>query len=59
MALAALAVTLAPAVGSGAAPPKQPALATCFWEGPITMKRPTTRGFDGHYFNFPEESATY
>ncbi len=59
VALVALAVVLAPAAGSGAAPPKHPALATCFWEGPITMKRPTTRGFDGHYFNFPEESATY
>ena len=23
------------------------------------MKRPSTKGFDGHYFNFPEESATY
>ncbi len=50
---------------ASAAPPasqKQRAkheLATCFWEGPISMKRPTTRGFDGRYFNFPEESATY
>lgn len=34
-------------------------LATCFWEGPISTKRPTTRGFDGRNFNFPEESATY
>jgi hypothetical protein len=34
-------------------------LATCFWEGPISTKQPTTRGFDGRYFNFPEESATY
>jgi hypothetical protein len=34
-------------------------LATCFWDGPISMKRQTTRGFDGRYFNFPEESATY
>ena len=33
--------------------------ATCFWEGPISTKRKTTRGFDGRYFNFPEESATY
>ena len=23
------------------------------------MSRPTTAGFDGHFFNFPEESATY
>jgi hypothetical protein len=34
-------------------------LATCFWEGPISTERPTTRGFDGRNFNFPEESATY
>jgi hypothetical protein len=34
-------------------------LSTCFWEGPISTKRPTTRGFDGRNFNFPEESATY
>jgi hypothetical protein len=34
-------------------------LASCFWEGPISTKRPTTRGFDGRTFNFPEESATY
>jgi len=33
--------------------------ATCFWEGPISTKRETTRGFDGRTFNFPEESATY
>src|SRR3954462_16016776 len=35
------------------------ALASCFWEGPISTKQPTTRGFDGRNFNFPEESATY
>lgn len=34
-------------------------LATCFWEGPISTDRPTTRGFDGRNFNFAEESATY
>jgi hypothetical protein len=34
-------------------------LATCFWEGPISTKQPSTRGFDGRNFNFPEESATY
>lgn len=28
-------------------------------EGPISTRRPTTRGFDGRNFNFPEESATY
>ena len=22
-------------------------LATCFWEGPVSMKRPSSRGFDG------------
>ncbi len=44
-----------PATSAPAAEP----LATCFWEGPISMKRPTSRGFDGRGFNFPEESATY
>jgi hypothetical protein len=34
-------------------------LATCFWEGPISTRRESTRGFDGRNFNFPEESATY
>ena len=34
-------------------------LATCFWEGPISTNQPSTRGFDGRNFNFPEESATY
>lgn len=49
------------AVSTSAAPRRAtgPALATCLWEGPISMKRPTTRGFDGHNFNFPEKSATY
>ena len=41
--------------GAAAAEP----LATCFWEGPVSMKRPSSRGFDGHFFNYPEESATY
>jgi hypothetical protein len=41
------------------APAAEPPLATCFWEGPISTTRPTTRGFDGRNFNFPEESATY
>src|SRR5437764_9005144 len=36
-----------------------PRLAPCLWEGPISTRRPTTRGFDGRDFNFPEESATY
>ena len=44
---------------SAAGPSAKPALHTCFWEGPISMKRHSSRGFNGHYFNFPEESATY
>jgi hypothetical protein len=56
----AVIVAIAAASGGGARvtaashPP-----ATCFWEGPISTKRPSTRGFDGRNFNFPEESATY
>ena len=50
-----LAVALAAAPPAEAAPP----LATCFWEGPISTQQPSTRGFDGRNFNFPEESATY
>jgi hypothetical protein len=38
---------------------RAPRAATCFWEGPVSTHRPTTRGFDGRNFNFPEESATY
>ena len=49
-----VAVVAAPAPAAAAEP-----LATCFWEGPVSMKRPTSRGFDGRGFNFPEESATY
>ena len=52
-----LAVDL-PAAAPRAAKGKH-ALATCFWEGPISTKRKSTRGFNGRYFNFPEESATY
>jgi hypothetical protein len=62
---AAAAALLAGLAGSGGAAGK-PApkaakhpLATCFWEGPISTRRPSTRGFDGRNFNFPEESATY
>ncbi len=59
-----LVASAAAALGaSGSSPPHQPAakpaLATCFWEGPISTRRPSTRGFDGRTFNFPEESATY
>ena len=54
--------TLVLALASGApaahAQNQQP-LATCFWEGPISTNRLTTRGFDGRNFNFPEEAATY
>ncbi len=53
---------MALALASAAAAPVAPAappLATCFWEGPISTNQPTTRGFDGRNFNFPEESATY
>jgi hypothetical protein len=46
---------VAVARAAGAAEP----LATCFWEGPISTKQRSTGGFDGRYFNFPEESATY
>lgn len=49
-----IAAVAAPAPAHAAEP-----LATCFWEGPVSMKRPTSRGFDGRGFNFPEESATY
>jgi hypothetical protein len=52
-ALALLALT--PSVAAAQERP----LATCFWEGPISTDRPSTRGFDGRNFNFPEESATY
>ena len=60
-ALIALTALLAFARPGGAedASRRAPALSTCFWEGPISMKQPSSRGFDGRYFNFPEESATY
>ena len=57
-AAAACLTTVAFAAPSGGVPAQGP-LASCFWEGPISMKEPTTRGFDGHNFNYPEESATY
>lgn len=59
LALCAVAASMLPPAVAGAPKPRSPALATCFWEGPISTKRPSTRGFDGRYFNFPEESATY
>ena len=57
--IAAGAIALPVALTGAAEPPGQPAVATCFWEGPISTDRPTTKGFDGRDFNFPEESATY
>src|SRR3954454_22718490 len=57
VALAAFAGMLG--AGGGPARAADHALATCFWEGPISTRQPTTRGFDGRNFNFPEESATY
>jgi hypothetical protein len=45
--------------GAGTREARKQPLSTCFWEGPISMKRPSTAGFDGHFFNFPEQSATY
>ena len=62
-ALTALAIAALWMVSTSAGRPKATAEsdppATCFWEGPISTKRPSTRGFDGRNFNFPEESATY
>jgi hypothetical protein len=58
-ALASVGATVLGLPNAGAGEATQRPLATCFWEGPISMKRETTRGFDGRYFNFPEESATY
>ena len=62
VAIAVLAGAAALLLASAAQPQPRaggPRLATCFLEGPISTKRPTTRGFDGRNFNFPEESATY
>jgi hypothetical protein len=53
------ALALVPPSGAGAPGARAHPLATCFWEGPISTKRHSTRGFNGRYFNFPEESATY
>src|SRR5215213_8997272 len=37
------------------------AVSDCFWLGPISFGQRATNPerFDGHFFNFPEESATY
>jgi hypothetical protein len=62
-ALAATAVAVCFATVALAAPsggvPADSSLHSCFWEGPISMKAPSSRGFDGHNFNYPESSATY
>jgi hypothetical protein len=57
--LGIFAVLVLIALGFPSAGSAQPGLATCFWEGPISTQQPSTRGFDGRNFNFPEESATY
>ncbi len=57
--LAACAIAVAVGFTSAAGAPGEPRLATCLWEGPISTNQPTTKGFDGRNFNFPEESATY
>ena len=54
-----LAALLPPTAAHAQSEPVSEPPATCFWEGPISTERPTTRGFDGRNFNFPEESATY
>ena len=65
LSLAALVACLSVLAGAetGAAPDeagaRANALSTCFWEGPISTAREATNGFNGRYFNFPEESATY
>jgi hypothetical protein len=56
--VAAIALAVLTFAAAPAAAQEHP-LATCFWEGPISTKQPSTRGFDGRNFNFPEESATY
>jgi hypothetical protein len=58
-ALAVVLITLAADRTRGQSQPVSEPEATCLWEGPISTERPTTRGFDGRNFNFPEESATY
>jgi hypothetical protein len=56
--LALLALS-AVAVPAGASAAKRES--DCFWLGPISFKKRATNPerFDGHFFNFPEESATY
>ena len=48
LAVALVLMAATPAPASAAEP-----LATCFWEGPISMKRPTSRGFDGRCSTSP------
>jgi hypothetical protein len=49
------------AAGAPSASATAPAEHDCFWLGPISMKKRSAapERFDGHLFNFPEESATY
>src|SRR5918999_936360 len=56
---APIALFVAPVLGLASFLVGAQPIATCFWEGPISTKQPSTRGFDGRNFNFPEESATY
>jgi hypothetical protein len=58
-ALSSLVVVLLLVLLPASAGAQERPLATCFWEGPISTERPSTRGFDGRTFNYPEESATY
>jgi hypothetical protein len=51
---------VAPAAVAGG-PGAQGQESDCFWLGPISFTKRATNPerFDGHFFNFPEESATY
>jgi hypothetical protein len=61
---ALLTVLVLAALGAPAAAPAGTATqreSDCFWLGPISFTKRATNPerFDGHFFNFPEESATY
>ncbi len=55
-----IAAVLGLALAAGAAPARA-AESDCFWLGPISFTERATNPerFDGRFFNFPEESATY
>lgn len=57
MALAALAA----GAGAQSAPASAASTSDCFWLGPISVRQRSAapERFNGRYFNFPEESATY